>query len=55
MTSTDDIMNQKNSIKFGNNNEFMAFVARNVDTSNKQVFVDASIYPDAKPIAEVLS
>ena len=55
MTSTDDIMNQKNSLKFGNNNEFMAFVARKVDTSNKQVFVDESLYPEAKPIAEVLS
>jgi hypothetical protein len=47
-------MSQRNSLKFGNNNEFMAFVARNVDVKNKQVFVDES-YPDAKPIAEVLA
>jgi len=47
-------MDSKNSLKFGNNNEFMAFVARQVDSSNKQVFVQES-FPDAKPISELLA
>ena len=48
-------MNQRNSLKFGNNNEFMAFVARKVDATNKQVFVDSNQYPDAKPISELMA
>jgi len=54
LESTDEIMNQRNSLKFGNNNEFMAFVARNVDSSNKQVFYQES-YPDARPISDLLA
>jgi hypothetical protein len=57
LANTDDIMNQRNSLKFGNNNEFMAFVARKVDATNKQVFVDVSNnqYPEAKPISELMA
>ncbi len=54
MSDTDEIMNQRNSLKFGNNNEFMAFVARQVDTKNKQVFTE-ELAPEARPIGEIMA
>lgn len=57
LSNTDEIMNQRNSLKFGNNNEFMAFVARKVDATNKQVFVDntQNQYPEARPISDLMA